>query len=216
MQSHDRSEGKQNNKKNNVIISCFMAFTPYFTSLRVSPTVSVEFKFLVELNSFSDASRVCEQANEILFLDCVHTMPAHFENDEKCDGSKILAFKRCRNNLNTVETLTVKNSFQDFDVKEMYLHPKNRSFSFQKRRKMFCLHHFRVFIQCRFQNVLARVPFSKPTVFEICRQKMCRFRVNVRPIRHISHRFQNVPASYERSLSHVQVPQKHGTIFIGK
>ena len=22
-------------------------------------------------------------------LDCVHTMPAHFENDEKCDGSKI-------------------------------------------------------------------------------------------------------------------------------
>ena len=22
-------------------------------------------------------------------LDCVHTMPAHFENDEKCDGCKI-------------------------------------------------------------------------------------------------------------------------------
>ena len=22
-------------------------------------------------------------------LDCVHMMPAHFENDEKCDGSKI-------------------------------------------------------------------------------------------------------------------------------
>ena len=22
-------------------------------------------------------------------LDCVHTMPAHFENDEKCDGRKI-------------------------------------------------------------------------------------------------------------------------------
>ena len=22
-------------------------------------------------------------------LDCVHTMPAHFENDENCDGSKI-------------------------------------------------------------------------------------------------------------------------------
>ena len=22
-------------------------------------------------------------------LDCVHTMPAHFENDERCDGSKI-------------------------------------------------------------------------------------------------------------------------------
>ena len=45
------------------------------------------------------------------------------------------------------------------------------------------------------------VPFSKSTVFEICRQKMCRFRVNGRPIRRIFHRFQNVPASCERSLS---------------
>ena len=27
---------------------------------------------------------------EIAFdSDCIHTMPAHFENDEKCDGSKI-------------------------------------------------------------------------------------------------------------------------------
>ena len=41
---------------------------------------------------------------------------------------------------------------------------------------------------------------SKSTVFKICRQKMCRFRVNGRPIRRISHRFQNVPASCERSL----------------
>ena len=30
---------------------------------------------------------------------------------------------------------------------------------------------------------------------------MCRFRVNSRPIRLIFHRFQNVPASCERSLS---------------
>ena len=44
------------------------------------------------------------------------------------------------------------------------------------------------------------VPFSKSTVFKICRQKMCRFRVNRRPIRRIFHRFQNVPASGERSL----------------
>ena len=29
---------------------------------------------------------------------------------------------------------------------------------------------------------------------------MCRFRVNRRPIGHIFHRFQNVPASCERSL----------------
>ena len=37
-------------------------------SLRASPTVSAELKFPVELNSFSDASRVCEAANESLFL----------------------------------------------------------------------------------------------------------------------------------------------------
>ena len=30
---------------------------------------------------------------------------------------------------------------------------------------------------------------------------MCRFRVNGRPIRRIFHRFQNVPASCERSLN---------------
>ena len=54
-------------------------------------------------------------------LDCVHTMPAHFENDENIEHS--------------------------------------------------------------LQNVLVRVPFSNSTVFKICRQKMCRFRVNGRPIR---------------------------------
>ena len=40
-------------------------------------------------------------------------MPAHFENDDKCDGSKFeLAFTRCRNNLKTVGILTVKTSLQ--------------------------------------------------------------------------------------------------------
>ena len=57
-----------------------------------------------------------------------------------------LAFTRCRNKLKTVGNLPVKSSLQDFDVKEMYLHYKNRSVSFQKRLKMFffiifkCLH----------------------------------------------------------------------------
>ena len=37
-------------------------------SLHASPTVSVELKFPVKLISFSDASRVCEPANESLFL----------------------------------------------------------------------------------------------------------------------------------------------------
>ena len=39
---------------------------PGCTSLRAYPTVSVEMKFPVELNSFSGASRVCEPANESL------------------------------------------------------------------------------------------------------------------------------------------------------
>ena len=42
-----------------------------------------------------------------------------------------LAFTRYRNNLKTVGNLTAKNSLQDFDAKEMYLHSKNRSVSFQ-------------------------------------------------------------------------------------
>ena len=61
-------------------------------------------------------------------------------------------------------------------------------------------HHFIAFILCRFKNVPAGVPFSKSTVFKICRQNMCRFRVNGRPTLHIFHRFQNMPASCERSL----------------
>ena len=93
-----------------------------------------------------------------------------------------------------------KSSSQGFDAKEVYLHPKNRSVSFQKKLKMFTCRHFQVFTRCSFQNVPVRVPFSKSTVFKICRQKMCRFRVNGRPIRRIFHRFQNVPASCERSL----------------
>ena len=55
-------------------------------------------------------------------------------------------------------------------------------------------------LRCCFKFIPVRVPFSKSTVFEVCRQKMCRFRVNRRPIRHIFHRFQNLPASCERSL----------------
>ena len=128
-------------------------------------------------------------------------MPVHFENGEKCDGCKVLAsihtipeqFENGRN-------LDGKTSLQDFDAKEVYIHPKNRSVSFQDPPKMFCFHHFQAFTRRRFQNVSVRVPFSKSTVFKICRQKMCHFRANGRPIRRIFYRFQNVPASCERSL----------------
>ena len=79
----------------------------------------------------------------------------------------------------------------------MYLHSKNRPVSLQKRRKMSCFHHFQVFTEFRFQNVPVRAPFSKSTVFKICWQNMCRFRVNGRPIRRIFQCFQNLPASCE-------------------
>ena len=105
-----------------------------------------------------------------------------------------LAFTRCWNNLKTVRNLPVKNPLQDFDANSVNLNPKNR-LSFQKCLKMFYFHHFKVFTRCRFQNVPIRVPFSKSAVFKICRQKMCRFRVNRRPIRRIFHCFQNVLAS---------------------
>ena len=112
-------------------------------------------------------------------------MPEQFESGGKLDG---------------------KNSLQGFDAKEVCLHPKNRSVSFLKRLKMFFFRHFQVFTCCRFQNVPFRAPFSKSTVFKICRQNMCRFRVNGRPIRRIFHRFQNVPASCSYAIFRSDLP----------
>ena len=68
-------------------------------------------------------------------------MPAHFENGEKCDGSKIWAsvhtipeqFENGRN-------LDGKSSLQHVDAKEAYLHPKSRSVWFQKCQEMLCFH----------------------------------------------------------------------------
>ena len=109
-------------------------------------------------------------------LDCVHTMPEHSENGEKCDGSKIWA------SVNTIpeqfengRNLDGKNSLQHFDSKEAHLHPKRRSVSFQKLLKMFFFHHFQVFTRCRFQNVSVRVPFSKSTVFNSAGKKCAVF-----------------------------------------
>ena len=63
-------------------------------------------------------------------------MPAHFENAENVTVAKFeLAFTRCQNNLKMIGNLTVKISLQDFDAKEMYLHSKNRSVTFQSIEK---------------------------------------------------------------------------------
>ena len=126
--------------------------------------------------------------------------PAHFKNDEKCDGSKIWASNytiKAQFENNTVENpiVTYVQSLNEFDAKEMYPTRQEPFSLISKALEMFLLHNFRVFTWCRFQNVPVRVPFSKSTVFKICRQKLCCFRVNGRHIRHIIHRFQNVPAS---------------------
>ena len=60
-------------------------------------------------------------------------MPGHFENGENVTVAKFQpAFTRCRNNVKTVGNLTVKNSLQNVDAKEVYLHPENRSVSLKK------------------------------------------------------------------------------------
>ena len=90
-------------------------------------------------------------------------MPAHFENGEKCDGSKIeLALTQYRHNLKTVRDKTVK----DFDAKEMYL-PLRMDQSRSKSVAKFSVYiifdssHVAVSDLCqlglRFQNL----PFSK-------------------------------------------------------
>ena len=113
-----------------------------------------------------------------------------------------LVFTPCRNNLKTVQDLTVRNSLQDLDAIERYLHLMCQSFLLQKRQKLFYFQNFQAFsifkifkCLCRFQNVTVRVQFSKSSIFKMCRQKMCHFLVNERPVRYIFHRFQNVPAS---------------------
>ena len=126
-------------------------------------------------------------------------MLAHFENGENVTAAKFeLAFTRCRHNLKTVGKLTVKSrSWTLMLQKSIYTLRIDQSRS-KSVEKMICL-------RCCFKFIPVRVPFSKSTVFEICRQKMCRFRVNRRPIRHIFHCFQNLPASCERSLSHIEL-----------
>ena len=104
-------------------------------------------------------------------------MPAHFENGEKCDGCKIWAsVHTISEQFENGKKLDGKNSLQDFDAKEVYLHPNNRPVSFQKHLKMFhfsscsgvyrmsfpkCAGYSSIFKIYRFQNLPAKiVPFS--------------------------------------------------------
>ena len=78
-----------------------------------------------------------------------------------------LALTRCQNNLKTVQDLTVRNSLQDFDAIERYLHPICQSILFQKRVehcsifKIFkCLHDV-VSKMCRLEFNFQNLAFSK-------------------------------------------------------
>ena len=82
------------------------------------------------------------------------------------DAKLELVFTRCRNNFENGRKLDGKKSLQEFDVKEVCLHPMKRSVSFQKRLKCSvfvifkCLHYAvsKIFqLDFRFQNL----PFSK-------------------------------------------------------
>ena len=57
----------------------------------------------------------------------------------------------------------------ELDAKEIYVHTKNRPFSFRKRGK--CSVFISSVHTMPFSNVLVRVPLSKSTVFKICRHK---------------------------------------------
>ena len=121
---------------------------------------SIHSRIFVITREMSTVNQLKVSLND---LDYVQIMPAHFENGEKCDGSKICA------RVHTIPVLTVKNQLQDFGARKMYLHSKNRPVSLKKLQKMFCLHHFQVCTRCCLESVpLIRVPFSKSTVCKIC------------------------------------------------
>ena len=124
-----------------------------------------------------------------------HIAPAHFQNGESCQGGKILASghmmtEQFENGWKFVsktrcETLMLKKF--NYTLRIDQCHSKSeKKVLFSSSSSDYAM---------PFQNVPVRVLFSKSTVVKICRQKMCRFRVNGRPIHRVLHRFQNAPAS---------------------
>ena len=101
-------------------------------------------------------------------------MPVHLKTVENVTVARSqLAFTRCKNKMKTVGNLIIKNSLEDFDAKEMYLHPKNRlvfSKSVEKCSDFIifvCSHHAvskqrRSRLELGFQNL----PFLKPVLCE--------------------------------------------------
>ena len=111
-----------------------------------------------------------------------------------------LAFTRRQNNLKAVRNLTVQNQLQHIiSKKRTYTLRINQSRSKASKHVLFS--SLRVFTRCRFQSVPVRIPFSKSIAFQNLPAKNLPFSCEHTPIRHIFHRFQDVPGSCERSLS---------------
>ena len=96
-------------------------------------------------------------------------MLAYFGDVEKCDGSKLWACiytipTNFEDNRKFPKVINTLQSLHKFDANEI-----SKKFRFQQ---------FPVFTRSCFQSIPVGVLFSKSSVFEICRQKMCRFRVN--------------------------------------
>ena len=111
-----------------------------------------------------------------------------------------LASTLCRNNLKTLGNMTVKTLCKTLMPKKcIYILRIDHSHSKSVEK---CS----VYIILEFSHDAVSKCAGESSVFKIYRfqnlpTKMCRFRVNGRPIRHIFHRFQNLPASCEHSLN---------------
>ena len=67
-----------------------------------------------------------KQREDFDHLNCFHTIPAQFENGEKCDGSKFRTgvhtiTAQCENDRNFNSNKSVQ-FLQEFDTQEIYLH----------------------------------------------------------------------------------------------
>ena len=94
-------------------------------------------------------------------------MLEQFENDEKCDGSKIWASVHTMpERFETVRKYDGKKPLHDLVPKKCTYTLRVDQSRSKKPCRMFCFHRFRVFTRCRFQNVSVRVFFSKSTVLK--------------------------------------------------
>ena len=117
-------------------------------------------------------------------------VPAHLKMVTNVMVAKFeLAFTQCWNDLKKVQNLMIKKLLQDFDAKEMHLHPKNQPKSIKRCSvfSSFSSVYTMLFPKCASSSSVFKIYHIQNLI-----AKMFHFRVNRRPIRHIFHHFQNV------------------------